>query len=210
MDDWDNWRLNLRIGMKLTSQLISLCLFIVLAGCSPRDEKIDGSIFIVTQGGENFKLGLVTVSIFDRQQIEPYLTKTTADLEKTLKELKEQPEILNEKQNKAASDRDALEQQYKDAKDLADETMQRVNVYTNARPEFSASDESELESARVAVTGRDWLLIDELERKKQMQTDWDSSHEKQTQINWNLLKATYLKQVDEENRLSQAWHVQEI
>jgi hypothetical protein len=96
-----------------------------------------------------------------------------------------------------------LEQQYKEAKDLADETLQRVDVYTNTRPEFSASDESELESARTAVTGRDWLLIDELERKKQMYTNWDSLH---NETNYRSLKAAYLKQLEEENRLSQAWH----
>ena len=54
--------------MKSTRLLIGLFLLVGFAGCSPREEKIDGSIFIVTQGGENFKLGLVTVSIFDRQQ----------------------------------------------------------------------------------------------------------------------------------------------
>jgi hypothetical protein len=68
--------------MKFAKLSIGLFLLIAFAGCSPQEEKINGSIFIVTKGGENFKLGLVTVSIFDRQQIEPYLTKTTTDLEK--------------------------------------------------------------------------------------------------------------------------------
>ena len=74
--------------MKHTNILAVLFLCFAFAGCSPREEKIDGSIFIVTKGGENVKLGLVAVFLFDEQQIAPYMAKTTAGLETNLAELK--------------------------------------------------------------------------------------------------------------------------
>jgi hypothetical protein len=184
---------SLRIDMNFTKLVIGLFLSIAFAGCSPREEKIDGSIFIVTQGGENFKLGLVTVSVFDQQLIEPYLTKTTADLEKTLKELKEQQESLNEKQNKAVLARDSLEQQYEQAKNLADETLQKIGGTSITRPEFSASDESLLESARKIVAKRD-----ELQKKAKKLDDASQDPYLDPQHSGDAIKAA----VDAESELS--------
>ena len=189
------------LNMKHAQILAILFLCFVFVGCSPREEKIGGSIFIVTQGGENFKLGLVTVQVFDRQGIESYLAKTTTDLEKILKELKEQQKNLQEKQGKAASIRDGTEQQYERAKDLADETLQKIGGDGAKRPEFSVSDEVILDSDKNMLESG----IDDSEKsryKTEIQNMQREMAEKQT--NWDLLKPTYLKQVDEENRLSQA------
>ena len=51
----------------------------LLLSCS-RQQKIDGSVFIVTEGAENIKLGLVTVALFDRKQITPDILKAATTL----------------------------------------------------------------------------------------------------------------------------------
>jgi hypothetical protein len=215
---------------KAIACLIAGTLIMVLAGCSPREEKVDGSIFIVTQGGENFKLGLVTVSFFSQQQIEPYLTKITFDFDKTRKELKKQQESLNEKHTKAILARDVLEQQYKQAKDLADETLQKIGGDSITRPEFSALNETLLESevaerdklqrkinesntstgisdtnsavAKMASSDA-YLKSFHQENVKRLERQKQKTAEMQT--NWDSLKPAYLKQVDKKNRLYQAW-----
>jgi hypothetical protein len=191
--------------MKLTKQLFSLCLFIVLAGCSPRDEKIDGSIFIVTKGGENFKLGLVTVSIFDKQQIEPLLTKATTDLEKTIKELRAQLVGLNEKQDKAASARNALRQQYENADDLADEILKKIGGDSNTRPEYTKMDEDALQSQIDHYNTAEGDELKSIYRDEMEKTKEEKQKVLETETNWDTLRPDYLKQVDEKNRLHQAW-----
>ena len=47
------------------------------------EEKIDGSVFIVTEGAENIKLGLVTVALFDEKQITPAILKAATALAQT-------------------------------------------------------------------------------------------------------------------------------
>jgi hypothetical protein len=191
--------------MKFAKLSVSLFLLIAFDGCSPREEKIDGSIFIVTQGGENFKLGLVTVSIFDQQQVEPYLTKATTGLEKSLKELKEQQKTLQEKQDKAASIRDDLEQQDEKAKDLADKTLQKMGGDETKRPEFSASDEVILDSDKSMLDS----TVDDTTKsdyRKDME-GWERRKYEiaEMQTNWDLLKPTYLRQADEESQIFHRW-----
>jgi hypothetical protein len=124
---------------KAIACIITGTLIAVLAGCSPREEKVDGSIFIVTKGGENFKLGLVTVSVFDEQQITPYLAKPTVDLEKHLAELKakvaklnEEKENLIQKYNIADKKSDAPFQKYLEAAS-GDEGNRLREVYMKAK-----------------------------------------------------------------------------
>lgn len=196
---------NYSLGManKTIFYLIVGTLVTGLVGCS-REEKIDGSIFIVTKGSENFKLGLVSVSVFDQQQIEPYLAKTTADLEKTLKELKQQRERVSGEKNKTISASYALEQQFENANDLANKTFLKIGSDLTKRPEFTASDQKSLEEAienydSAAAEMKFFYKpkVEKLKRYKQevaeMQTNWDS------------LKPTYLKQADEKDRLYQEW-----
>jgi hypothetical protein len=100
---------------KAIASLIAGTLIMVLAGCSPREEKVDGSIFIVTKGGENFKLGLVTVSVFDERQIVPCLAKPTKDLEKHLADLKAKVAKLNEEKESLIQKRNIADEKSDDA-----------------------------------------------------------------------------------------------
>lgn len=127
-----------------------LCAFFV--GCSSKEEKLDGSIFVVTEGAENIRLGLITVSMFEEKQIEPVLTKTTAGLNKELADLKEKYQSLRKDHEKAIFDRDAaqkkydqVENAYATANHLAEQTA--VSIGFSKRPEFSKADEKGLSEA---------------------------------------------------------------
>jgi hypothetical protein len=50
--------------------LLTLCF----VGCSPKERTIAGQVFIVTQGSENIKLGLVEVALIQSREIENFLT----------------------------------------------------------------------------------------------------------------------------------------
>lgn len=51
--------------------LIVLSVFLVaLAGCGLLEKEVDGSVFVVTQGGENIKLGLTPVAALTKEEFE--------------------------------------------------------------------------------------------------------------------------------------------
>ncbi|HEY5345955.1 MAG TPA: hypothetical protein VIK62_06385 [Verrucomicrobiae bacterium] len=145
------------MAKKTIVYLIVGVVMAVFAGCSPREEKIEGSVFIVTQGGENLKMGLVTVSIFDLQQIGSSLAEATDDLKKLLEELKREKEAFNEKKNKSDLAGYTLWQQYIEAKNLADRTLDKIGGDPNKRPEFSSTDEGSLKFSREIIVERDEL-----------------------------------------------------
>lgn len=63
--------LNMRKGLLLSASFILLTSFI-LDGCS-RDAEIQGSVFIVTQGAENYKLGLVKIVVIPESEIATFV-----------------------------------------------------------------------------------------------------------------------------------------
>jgi hypothetical protein len=64
--------------------LFLACLLAVLSGCSsPKEAELTGEIFIATRGGENFKLGAVSVSAIPLVKAEDYIAgRKVADTEK--------------------------------------------------------------------------------------------------------------------------------
>ena len=67
-------------------------LLTVIAGCTGRHEtgqgKLDGDVFIVTQGAENLKLGLVEVKVLPYEETKKCIAQTRAQAEGKLAELK--------------------------------------------------------------------------------------------------------------------------
>ena len=61
---------------------VAIFILLFFAGCSPSDSDVDvsesdvavsGEVFIVTNGAQNIKLGLVKVSVFSESVIQPYV-----------------------------------------------------------------------------------------------------------------------------------------
>lgn len=53
--------------------LITLAFAAIVCSCTKPPQSVDGSIFIVTKGGESVKLGLVEVSVFDYDSLNSYI-----------------------------------------------------------------------------------------------------------------------------------------
>jgi hypothetical protein len=56
------------------NRLFILVLVVIVLGCS-REKNLTGEIFIVTQGGQNYKLGLVSVNLISQDKIKTHLGK---------------------------------------------------------------------------------------------------------------------------------------
>ena len=167
--------------MKFNWQHFHFLLLITLIGCSPRDERIDGSIFIVTQRGESFKLGLVTVLVFDKQQIESFLAKNTVDLQNKLNALKTDLQRLNKeredlttKKNEASSVCDLRRNDYDAAIQTAVTTARKFDdtyYWNRERPPeravFSEEEKRQLETTQktVARSREIQKQIDDLKRR---------------------------------------------
>ena len=52
--------------------LIGFTMILLLIGCSG-EKNITGEVFIVTQGGQNYKLGLVNVGLISEEKVKPHL-----------------------------------------------------------------------------------------------------------------------------------------
>ncbi|MDP2207825.1 MAG: hypothetical protein Q8K98_03490 [Bacteroidota bacterium] len=52
-----------------------LILFGCLVGCGPSERELNGEVFVVTQGGQNIRLGLVEVGVFAESDIIPFIQK---------------------------------------------------------------------------------------------------------------------------------------
>jgi hypothetical protein len=86
--------------------LLGVCAQSLVASCSLSQTNASGDVFIVTKGGENFKLGLVNVAVFSDTSIQPFIqtklqTETTelVRLNTILDKLdNEATELGNEKQ----------------------------------------------------------------------------------------------------------------
>jgi hypothetical protein len=185
--------------MKSNDIILFLFLISMMAGCSRREESIDGSVFIVTQGGENFKLGLVTVSLFDQGQITTIVRTNEINLENDLESLKAklkklsaENDDLTQKHNAASFKADSLKQNYDEDVNLAETNAQTFDptYYWGSdlpvRAEFAET--NELESARKTVAKYDDLerqisdlqdqlgqLIDKENNSLEQSTNWGQS-----------------------------------
>lgn len=55
-----------------------------------------GEVFVVTRGGQNYRLGLVPVALYSYKEVGPYLQKRLVESDKRLKELRELIDADNE------------------------------------------------------------------------------------------------------------------
>lgn len=69
---------------KMAVALIIIVATLGLTGCKPKTTKISGQIFIVTRGGENFKLGDVQILLIDKSQVVDFLQKQSIIIQNEL------------------------------------------------------------------------------------------------------------------------------
>ena len=67
--------------MKTYYCLITLLLLVSLSGCKPKETTLSGQAFIVTQGGENIKLGLVEVQLIEKDAVKEFIQKKETEID---------------------------------------------------------------------------------------------------------------------------------
>ena len=79
--------------------ILVLVLVLPLFACAPSTGELSGQVFIVTKGGQNFKLGLVTVRAISTEKLKPWAGKKQAEntnRQKRLGELKARFDASND------------------------------------------------------------------------------------------------------------------
>ena len=61
--------------IKIVIAFITIVGMFGLAGCKPKTTTLNGQVFIVTQGGDNIKLGDVQIQLIEKAQVAAYLAK---------------------------------------------------------------------------------------------------------------------------------------
>ena len=138
----------------------------ILAGCGNDNTVINGSIFIVTKGGMNFKLGLVPVTLISNEAIDQYLN---SQFEQRLEEFKRDCQTItqkfnvsNEKYQQLWPDYLATENIYKKKRKIL-EQYASINYDSNTI-RWTSSIESEFDSAL-----EDFLIIESMLTEKEIQ-----------------------------------------
>lgn len=102
----------------LRSQIITIFLASCLLACGNSEGKLNGEVFIVTQGGQNIKLGLVTFRVIPEADILAFINKKSAE---ALSEMYKMIPIYNK-----------AKQEANEAKDAEDKALQRMLRMMNA------------------------------------------------------------------------------
>jgi hypothetical protein len=86
---------------------VFILMILLAGGCSYLQWKLDGEVFIVTKGGENVRLGLVTVQAISEDKMKEFIVKKSSEskteIEKLQKEIKKAEIELADAEKEAKS-----------------------------------------------------------------------------------------------------------
>jgi len=122
--------------MKNFSILIFVAL-VALTGCKPKETTLSGQMFIVTQGGENIKLGDVRIILVEKSQVADFLQKKAPVIKSELIARKAEYDAAKEEAQKIVDDdrqTQALNSQELSA--TADREYASINRFKNARAKY--------------------------------------------------------------------------
>ncbi len=127
---------------KIIIALVVIPGILGLVGCKPKPVTAAGQVFIVTQGGDNVKLGDIEILLIEKAQVMDFLAKTEPAID---------AEITSRQQ-----EYESLQQEYK----VADEDYKKADAVAEAYNPF----ESE-EVRSHAVEGLDRATAEAIEQK---------------------------------------------
>lgn len=118
--------------------LLPLCIaMLALASCQPSESDVSGQVFIVTKGGQNYKLGLVEVKVIPEDPLKPYIQSKLDTAKRQLADLAPITKNLKREYDQASEERDSIyqlylehilsdsyEKRYDKAKDVVEDKMQ--------------------------------------------------------------------------------------
>ena len=121
----------------MQSHLISLLLLILLVGCSKEPAPIKGNVFIKTNGGQTLKLALVTVCLFNEEQV-------AAAVEKAQNDLSPEYNVLTQKEKEIESSALKKTKEVNISAEEYTKALERVDELEKTRPQkpfyFETSD----------------------------------------------------------------------
>lgn len=98
----------------------TICLFtflLILLGClvscGPSEKELNGEVFVVTQGGQNIKLGLVEVGVFAESDIIPFIQQKLQKAKSETGELEPVRDSLKKAYEQLVKEREYLKKQIK-------------------------------------------------------------------------------------------------
>lgn len=84
-----------------------MLVFLMSAGCGSKDVILNGQIFIVTNSGDNKKLGLVEVCLIEQGPTQEFVTKKNAEIGKEVARAKAELTLVKRKVKEAQAALDA-------------------------------------------------------------------------------------------------------
>ncbi|MDB6108416.1 MAG: hypothetical protein JWR69_166 [Pedosphaera sp.] len=201
-----------RRRLSLTGMLWSALLMVMLVsagGCSPRERKIEGQVFIVTKGSQNIKLGLVAIHLLTEAQANTLVTNASLARETDISELKAGLPFLARKNEAAQAHYRQLQKKYEIADAAVEDAIKNGRFgYTKReawdfqRPALTPDDLQRLQAARQkyaqAKAGGSYLSFEgeqvqsELERLERDRIDTVSR-----QKLWDTWRPVYLERLKE-------------
>jgi hypothetical protein len=164
--------------MKLLAGVFLVSCFLVCAGCHQGQGKLDGEVFIVTEGAQNVRLGLVEVRILSIEETKSSIAKTKAQAEREVANLQSKLDAARKalasaevRENARGAEAHAARNRYDAA--VSDEnnlTMgDKIDASEEASPAFERAFER-LKAATIAVSS----ARDEVTAVEKVVRSWNS------------------------------------
>jgi len=195
--------------MKASFLYLGIFATLFFTGCSPKNGTVNGNIFIVTEGAQNIKLGLVTVYLLDEQQVQTLVTTTTPIVEKRLTEIKNSFQPLEQELELKKAAIAETDPKYKEEQRLADEAETEGEfepfISNGSRPQWTIYDAQALQKARqdYAKFGPNEYSLESVEARQNLEKLTDDANDifKRQKL-WDKWRPIYLKHFNESKRLS--------
>lgn len=195
---------------KLKTAFICLAVLLLLfTACSPKNGTVNGSIFIVTEGAQNIKLGLVTVYLLDEQQIQTLDATTSPLVKQKLEQIQNSIPPLEKELELKKETADETKPKYQEEEKLAKEAAMEgeFDWYdpNASRPEWTVYDAQTLQKARqvYAQFGPNEYSLESIQARQNLEELTDKATDiLKRQTLWDKWRPTYLQHLNNSKELS--------
>jgi len=134
--------------MKRIAVLMLLCATLPLTGCN-REGELRGDVFIVTQGAQNFKLGLVEVRAIPDADMKNFLAARAISAEPEIAKRQKEYDTIKQQYDSATANYSDARNETEDARKALDEGTTSDSAGQQFRNALQARDKLERESDKL-------------------------------------------------------------
>jgi hypothetical protein len=109
--------------------LVAIAGTLGLAGCKPHPTTLAGQVFIVTQGGDNVKLGDIEILLVEKSQVRSFLQKKEPIIESEIASKKQELAVAREDDNKRFAAHKAEEAKYEHSQYSLEAWNEKTRVF---------------------------------------------------------------------------------